>query len=163
MYEQFLRNWLPEYNQQAKELNFTVHEIITLASIIEKESGQATEQATISSVFHNRLKNGMRLDSDPTLVYGLQDFDGVVLDKHKLTDSAYNTYKILGLPKGPIANPGKTAIEAALNPVESQYLYFVADAKGGHVFSTNLNDHINAVNAYRAALRSRTEQAQALQ
>lgn len=163
MYEEFLKNWLPEYNDKAKALNFTIHEILTLASLIEKESGQAAEQPTISSVFHNRLRNGMRLESDPTLVYGLKDFNGVVLDKHKDIESPYNTYKNFGLPKGPIANPGKTAIEAALNPAVSDYLYFVADGKGGHVFSANLNDHINAVNAYRAGLRNRENQVQALQ
>jgi UPF0755 protein len=163
MYEEFLKHWLPEYNDKSKEMNFTVHEIITLASVIEKESGNAEEQPKVSSVFHNRLKNGMRLESDPTLVYGVKDFNGVVLDKHKEIESPYNTYKNFGLPKGPIANPGKTAIEAALNPATTDYLYFVADGKGGHVFSTNLTDHINAVNAYRQAIRERTQQPQVVQ
>ena len=155
MLEEFHKNWDSKYNDRLKELGFTLHEIITLASVIEKESGQKAEQKTISSVFYNRLINGMRLESDPTLVYGLLDFDGVVLNKHKETDSPYNTYKNAGLPKGPICSPGKTAIEAALYPDKTEFLFFVADGNGGHVFSKTLKDHNEAVRNYRQIMSSR--------
>lgn len=153
--EQFVKNWKPEYTARLKELNMTMHEIITLASIIEKESGNFKEQPFISSVFHNRLKSNMMLQSDPTLVYGVKDFNGVVLNKHKAIDSPYNTYMYIGLPPGPIANPGSSAIRAALYPEQSDYLYFVADGQGGHVFSENLADHNKAVRRYRSLMKSR--------
>ncbi len=157
MVEQFYKKWKPEYDQRLTELNLSKHEIITLASIIEKESGNQSEQPLISSVFHNRLRSGMKLESDPTLVYGLQDFNGVVLNKHKETESPYNTYKNFGLPPGPIANPGQSAIRAALYPEDSDFLFFVADGKGGHKFSTNLREHNDAVRDYRNMIREAKE------
>lgn len=161
MVEQFYKQWKPEYDQRLLELNLSKHEIITLASIIEKESGNQSEQPLVSSVFHNRLRNGMKLESDPTLVYGLQDFNGVVLNKHKETESPYNTYKNFGLPPGPIANPGMTAIKAALYPEDSEFLFFVADGKGGHKFSTNLREHNDAVRDYRNIISQAKEAAAA--
>lgn len=155
MLEEFHKNWSSEYNDRLAELNFTIHEIITLASIIEKESGNSEEQPIIASVFYNRLKNGMRLESDPTLVYGNKTYGGVVTNKHKNTESPYNTYKNYGLPPGPICNPGKTAIKAALYPAETDYIFFVADGKGGHVFTKTLREHNEAVRAYRAILKEK--------
>jgi len=127
----------------------TMEEVVTLASIIEKETGNPFERPIISSVFHNRLKKGMRLESDPTVIYGVHDFDGKITKKHLKAMTPYNTYMISGLPPGPIANPGKAAIEAALKPTESNYLFFVSKNDGTHVFSETYRDHVNAVNKYQ--------------
>lgn len=132
------------------EINLGDREIVTLASIIEKESGEPSERNMISEVFHNRLKLGMRLESDPTVIYALgTSFDGdLTREKLKMT-SNYNTYRISGLPPGPIANPGKASLEAALNPTNFNYLYFVSKGEGRHEFSTNYRDHLKAVNKYQ--------------
>ena len=108
------------------------------------------EQPVVSSVFHNRLTNGMRLQSDPTVIYGAKNYAGDLKEEH-LRDSSnpYNTYVISGLPPSPIANPGETAIRAALFPEQTNYLYFVADGQGRHVFSTTLAEHNEAVNRYQ--------------
>jgi UPF0755 protein len=131
-------------------INLSDQEIVTLASIIEKETGEPSERSMISEVFHNRLRLGMRLESDPTVIYGLgNEFDGdLTREKLKMT-SNYNTYLISGLPPGPIANPGKASLEAALNPTDFNYLYFVANGDGGHEFSTNYRDHVKAVHKYQ--------------
>lgn len=155
MVDQFYGRWDESYNRRLQELGFTMQEILTLASIIEKESGNAKEQSLISSVFHNRLRNGMKLESDPTLVYGIKDYGGEVLNKHKEIDSPYNTYKNFGLPPGPICNPGEDAINAALYPEESEYLFFVADGNGGHRFSATLREHNEAVRQYRALMQQK--------
>lgn len=155
MLDELHKNWPPEFQERADEINLTQHEVLTLASIIQKESGNVEEQPLVSSVFHNRLRQSMRLQSDPTLVYADPDYEGVVLNKHKERENPYNTYKNFGLPPGPICNPGATAIKAALYPQESDYLYFVADAKGGHVFSQTLDQHNKAVKAYRNALAAK--------
>jgi UPF0755 protein len=122
------------------------HEVLTLASIIQKETGRLEEMPLISSVFHNRLKKGMMLQADPTVIYAIADFDGNLTKAHLQTDSPYNTYMHFGLPPGPIANPGDDAVRAALYPIESDYLYFVADGTGGHMFNTTLDEHNRAVN-----------------
>jgi UPF0755 protein len=137
------------WRSRAAELGLTVHEVVTLASIIEKETGAAHERELISSVFHNRLKNGMRLEADPTVIYGLKTFDGNLTREHLKTPTPYNTYTIRGLPPGPIANPGKAALHAALFPADSNYLFFVARGDGTHAFSTNLRDHQAAVRKYQ--------------
>jgi UPF0755 protein len=131
-------------------INLSDQEIVTLASIIEKETGEPSERNMISEVFHNRLRLGMRLESDPTVIYALgNNFDGdLTREKLKIT-SNYNTYLISGLPPGPIANPGKASLEAALNPTDFNYLYFVANGVGGHEFSTNYRDHVKAVHKYK--------------
>ncbi len=135
-------------NQPDSSLRFG--EIITLASIIEKETGNKDEYRLISSVFHNRLKKGMRLQADPTVIYGLPDFDGNIRKKDLRYDSPYNTYRYRGLPPGPISNPGLPAIEAAYNPAETDYLYFVATkSEGRHYFSSNLREHNRAVAKYQ--------------
>ena len=139
----------PEWKARAGELGFSVHEIVTLASVVEKETGDASERPLIASVFHNRLKRGMRLDSDPTVIYGIKNFNGNLTKKNLRTRTPYNTYMIKGLPPGPIANPGKKAIEAVLFPAETRYLYFVAKNNGTHKFSTNLSDHNSAVRKYQ--------------
>ena len=125
------------------------HEIVILASMIEKEAGNDSEKGQISAVFHNRLKAGMRLECDPTVIYGLgADFNGNITKKDLEVVTPYNTYKIFGLPAGPIANSGKESISAALNPSGVDYLFFVSRGDGTHVFSSNYKDHINSVNKY---------------
>jgi UPF0755 protein len=138
-----------EWRQQAHRLGLSIHQVVTLASIIEKETGEASERPIISSVFHNRLKKNMRLESDPTVIYDIQDFDGNLTRKHLNADSLYNTYRIRGLPPGPIASPGAKALEAALFPADTPYLYFVSKKDGTHAFSTNLRDHNRAVGKYQ--------------
>ena len=138
-----------EYQARAKELGFTTHQIVTLASIVEKETGAAHERPLIASVFHNRLKKRMRLESDPTVIYGIKDFDGNITRRHLKTKTPYNTYRRRGLPLGPIASPGQKAIEAVLYPASSAFLYFVSKKDGTHQFSTNLRDHNSAVRKYQ--------------
>jgi len=137
------------YKEQAKKLGFSTHQAVTLASIIEKETGDPEERPVISSVFHNRLKKKMRLESDPTVIYWTKDFDGNIKKRHLETLTPYNTYKIKGLPPGPIANPGIKAIEAALFPADTGFLYFVSKKDNTHKFSTNIRDHNKAVRKYQ--------------
>ena len=127
-----------------KELNMTQHQILTLASIIEGEAILDNERPLISSLYHNRLKKGMRLQADPTIQYILDGPPRRLLIKHLEIDSPYNTYKYSGLPPGPINNPGKASILAAIFPAETNYLYMVAVGDGSHTFSTNLTDHNRA-------------------
>jgi UPF0755 protein len=149
MVERFKAQLQPVWEQRAKELNFSVHQIVTLASIIEKETGAPSERPIIASVFHNRLKKKMRLESDPTVIYGIPNFDGNIKRHHLQTWTPYNTYKIRGLPPGPIANPGRASIEATLYPDQTDFLYFVAKKDGTHHFSTNIKDHNRAVRKYQ--------------
>ena len=121
-----------------------------LASIIEKETGRAEDRTQISAVFINRLRLGMPLQTDPTVIYGLgQSFDGNLRKQHLRTDNAYNTYRRGGLPPTPIALPGAASLSAALHPAASQALYFVARGDGSSVFSNTLDDHNRAVNTYQ--------------
>jgi len=138
-----------EWQVRAKELGFSIHELLTLASIIEKETGNASERPQISSVFHNRLKKNMRLESDPTVIYGIENFDGNIKKIHLQTVTAYNTYQINGLPPGPIANPGALSIQAALYPAQTRYLYFVSKKDTTHHFSETFQEHNKAVIRYQ--------------
>lgn len=134
---------------QAAKHKLNLHQLVTLASIIEKETGKVEEMPLISSVFHNRLKRGIQLQTDPTVIYGLTDFDGNLTRKHLKSKTPYNTYIIRGLPPGPIASPGLNALRAAAEPAESKYLYFVARGDGSHQFSTSLKEHNRAVQKYQ--------------
>ncbi len=145
----------PERVQQAEAMQFTFHEIVTLASLIEKETGLGKERKLISSVFHNRLAKKMRLQTDPTVIYAMVNFDGNIRKKDLSIDSPYNTYKHFGLPPGPIASPGLESIQAALDPEETDFLYFVSRKDGSHQFSTNYKDHIRAVQKYQLSHRVR--------
>jgi UPF0755 protein len=149
MLQAFRAAFPPEWERRAAEIGFSVHEAVTLASIIEKETGDPSERPLISSVFHNRLKRGMRLETDPTVIYGLTDFDGNLTRRHLETPTPFNTYIIRGLPPGPIANPGKEALMAALYPASTEYVFFVSKNNGTHQFSTNLADHNRAVLHYQ--------------
>ncbi len=149
MVRRFKIVFTPEWEQAAHKRGLSIHQVLTLASIIEKETGAAFERPIISSVFHNRLKKGMRLETDPTVIYDIKDFSGNLTRKHLETPTPYNTYKIYGLPPGPIANPGARAIEAAVYPAETDFLFFVSKKDNTHKFSTNITDHNKAVRKYQ--------------
>ncbi|MDR1109486.1 MAG: endolytic transglycosylase MltG [Deltaproteobacteria bacterium] len=148
MTDHFKRVW-EKYDRQASSKGLSLNEVVTLASIVEKETGAASERPLIASVFFNRLKKKMRLQTDPTVIYGLQDFNGNLTRADLETRHAYNTYVIDGLPPGPIANPGEEAIKAVLNPAPGRYLYFVSKNDGTHHFSETLAEHNRMVNRYQ--------------
>ncbi len=153
MVSRFRAVFAADWERRAAEIGLTPHQVVTLASIVEKETGEPSERPLIASVFHNRLKRGMRLETDPTVIYGLKHFDGNLTRRHLETATPYNTYLIKGLPPGPIASPGRDALHAALYPAQSDYLFFVSKNNGTHQFSTNLADHNRAVQHYQAAAR----------
>jgi UPF0755 protein len=149
MVNQFWKNVTPEMIKRAGELGFNTHQLVTLASVIGKETGDDAEKPIISAVFHNRLRKKMRLQSDPTAVYDMDNFKGKVLRSHLRRNSLYNTYVIKGLPPGPIANPGVTSLNAVLYPASVKYLYFVSKKDGSHFFSSSLVEHNHASNRYK--------------
>ncbi|MFU9135659.1 endolytic transglycosylase MltG [Erwinia tasmaniensis] len=130
------------------------NDLVTMASIVEKETAIGPERSQVASVFINRLRLGMRLQTDPTVIYGMGDrYKGSLTRKDLETPSDWNTYIIPGMPPGPIAMPGKPSLEAAAHPLKTDFLYFVADGKGGHTFTTNLASHNRAVQAWRLAVK----------
>ena len=143
------RDVFKPFQERAEQLGMTLEEVITLASIVEKETGQAEERPIIASVFLNRLKKGMRLETDPTVIYGIKEFNGNLTRKDLAHPTPYNTYVIRGLPPGPIANPGKEAIKAVLYPANSDYLFFVSKKDGTHYFSRTFPEHNKAVDIYQ--------------
>lgn len=144
----FLAVW-DSLAQEARASGLTRHQIVTLASIVEKETGAPKERPLIAAVFLNRLKKGMRLQSDPTVIYGLEDFDGNLTRRHLQTLTPYNTYRVKGLPPSPIANPGRESMEAVIHPAAVDYLYFVAKGDDTHHFSATLSEHNRAVTRYQ--------------
>lgn len=147
--DQFLEVWR-EIEPQARRQNLSMLEVVTLASIVEKETAAPDERPLIASVFRNRLRRGMRLETDPTVIYGIPDFDGNLRRRDlENAENPYNTYQIPGLPPGPIANPGADALRAVVNPAESDYLFFVSRNDGTHVFSETYVEHVRAVDQYQ--------------
>lgn len=135
----------PSILQKMKQLDFSIHETLTLASIIEKETSVDEERPLIAAVFLNRLHRNMRLQSDPTVIYALPSFDGDLRRRDLFYKSPYNTYRNKGLPPGPIASPGFASIRAVLDPADVDYLYFVATRTGRHKFSKTYEEHKKAV------------------
>ena len=149
MVEKLWQTLTPALREQMERRQMTLHETLTLASVIEKETSVGEERRLISAVFHNRLKRQIPLQSDPTVIYGLEEFDGNIRKKDLSSASPYNTYRVRGLPPGPIASPGAEAIAAALNPADASYLYFVSRNDGTHEFSSTLTQHNEAVERYQ--------------
>ncbi len=157
LYNSFWKFMNDSLQARAKNIGFTVHEVVTLASIIKGETSSPEDMPRISGVYHNRLKIGMMLQADPTIQYLRKDGWRRLLDKDLRINSPYNTYKYAGLPPGPINNPGKDAVLAALYPEDNNYLYFVADGKGGHKFSSAYSQHLKNVNEYRKFIKSQNQ------
>lgn len=149
MVEQFDGIFTSMMEEQARKLGFSRHDVVTLASLVEKETGVEAERPLVSAVFHNRLSTGIPLQSDPTVIYGLEDFTGDLTRKDLHKRSPYNTYLIQGLPLGPICNPGLSSIWAALFPAQVPYLYFVSKNDGTHFFSETIREHNRAVDIYQ--------------
>ena len=150
--DQFKKTFSDEEKGRAEELGMTIREVVILASIIEKETSLPGERSLVSAVFHNRLRIGMKLDCDPTIVYALKQagkYKGRLYTKDLKLDSPYNTYLNRGFPPGPIANPGQASLKAALYPADVKYLYFVSRNNGSHQFSLTFREHQNAVNKYQ--------------
>ena len=148
MVNQFWKKFTPKMRERAHDIGMTIPQVITLASMIGKESGYKDEKPLVSAVFYNRLKKGMKLQSDPTSVYDLKYFNGNIKRKHLIRNTPYNTYVITGLPRGPIANPAIDSLHAALYPAPVNYLYFVSNNNGAHQFSSSLSAHNKAVLKY---------------
>lgn len=156
MVRQFEQEWEPQWDQQLQQLKMNRNDVVTLASIIEREAKRAEERPVISAVYHNRLRLGMPLQADPTVQYALGHHTERVLYKDLDVDSPYNTYRHPGLPPGPIASPGRASIVAALYPANVPYLYFVAFPDGHHEFHVSYAEHTQTV---REARRARAESA----
>jgi UPF0755 protein len=149
MVRRFQRKFTPEMERKAKEEGLTRNQIVTIASIIEKETGVEAEKPMVSAVIRKRLSLGMPLQMDPTIIYGLKKFGGNLTKKDLKTPNSYNTYLTPGLPPGPICNPGLSALKAAIYPSDTDYLYFVSRNDGSHRFSRTLKEHNEAVMVYR--------------
>ena len=149
MVEGLFHVWGTDYQTQAAHLHLSLHQVLTLASVIEKETGAKEERELIAAVFHNRLRKKIPLQSDPTVIYGLPAFDGNIHKRDLSSRSPYNTYRVQGLPPGPIGSPGAQSIHAALFPAQASYLYFVSRNDGTHHFSSTLAEHNQAVEKYQ--------------
>lgn len=155
LHERLLEVITQELKAKMQEAHLTLHEVLTLASIIEKETGVFGERPRIASVFFNRLTLGMKLQTDPTVVYTIKDFLGNITKQDLMNDHPYNTYIHQGLPPGPIASPGLLAIRAVLWPETTNFLYFVSKNDGSHVFCPNLKCHEKAVKFWQLDFRKR--------
>jgi UPF0755 protein len=144
MVAQFERVFGADLRAEAAARQLSVREAVTLASLIEKETAQDAERPIVSAVYHNRLRLGMPLQCDPTVIYALMDagtWNGNLTRADLQVDSPYNTYRYAGLPPGPIASPGRPSLEAAVRPADVGYLYFVSRNDGTHVFASTLSEH----------------------
>lgn len=148
LHRRFLRAWEP-LAPEAEKLGLSRLQAVTLASIIERETSLDAERPLVSAVYHNRLKKNMPLQADPTVIYGVEDFDGNLTRDHLRHDTPYNTYTRPGLPPGPICSPGLASLRAAVRPAQADYLYFVAKGDGSHQFSKAYRSHVNAVNRFQ--------------
>ena len=148
MADTFEARWSPGWNARLDTLGLTRHELVTLASIIEGEDPTDTDRPLVSSVYHNRLERGLRLQADPTVVYA-RESRRRLYHKHYRLESEYNTYRVNGLPPGPIGQPSRESLLAALYPAETDFLYFVATADGRHLFSTTYREHLATIRAIR--------------
>ena len=155
MIAQYRRVFNADFQQRADEIGMSEYEILTLASIVEKETGTDSDRPIIASVFHNRIKRRMRLDSDPTVIYGLKKFNGNLTRKHLRAKTPYNTYTRYGLPPTPISNPGRASIESVLYPAKGNFLYFVARGDGSSKFSKTLREHNKAVWYFQKVRKNR--------
>ena len=159
MVEEFRAQWTDEDREGLAASGYTLHQAVTLASVVEKETGAAHERPRIAAVFANRLRKGMRLQSDPTVIYGILrtrgTFDGNLRRNDLREDTPYNTYTRGGIPPGPIASASMASIRAVLAPEDTAYLYFVSQNDGTHYFSRTLREHTNAVNRFQRGGRSR--------
>ena len=151
MLNEFRQRWTEKFDKDARNLGLTAYEVVTLASVIEKEAQSKSERPRIASVFHNRLTRKWRLQADPTVLYALGNPKRLLTKADLRVDSPYNTYKHRGLPPGPIANPGIDSIIAALRPEKTDYLYFVAIGEGKHHFSKTLSEHNRMIRKIRRA------------
>ncbi|HMC31027.1 MAG TPA: endolytic transglycosylase MltG, partial [Candidatus Angelobacter sp.] len=148
------------FRQEAKQIGLSsdVHRVVTMASIVEKETAAPEERPLVASVYYNRLEKGIAFDADPTVIYAALlegRYRGAIYQSDLQNNSPYNTYKNAGLPPGPIANPGRSALLAAMRPAQSRYLYFVSDNNGRHRFASTLEEHNQNVLAYRRAAGAR--------
>jgi UPF0755 protein len=158
MVGRFQKAMTPELREQAAARGLSVRELVTLASLVEKETGKAEERTIVAGVYTNRLRIGMGLQCDPTVIYALMlagRYDGNIRKGDLQIDSPYNTYRYAGLPPGPIAAPGEASLHAAANPADVPYFYFVSRNDGSHVFSTTYEEHNRAVNEYQRRRPSR--------
>jgi UPF0755 protein len=158
MVARFQKVMTPELQSQASARGLSVRELTTLASLVEKETGKPEERTVVAGVYSNRLKIGMGLQCDPTVIYALMlagRYDGNIRRDDLKIDSPYNTYRYAGLPPGPIAAPGEASLQAAANPADVPYLYFVSRNDGSHVFSTTLDEHNRNVNEFQRRRSSR--------
>jgi UPF0755 protein len=158
MVKRFEQRWRPEWSGRADTLQLSRHDLLTLASIVEREAKLPRERAIIAAVYWNRLRRGMLLQADPTVQYALPEYQTRLLNKHLTVQSRYNTYRYKGLPPGPIGAPGAASIQATLYPASVPYLYFVAHPDGHHEFRTKLEEHNAAVRVARRAWRRVREQ-----
>jgi len=149
MVHQFKKVFGPDLASRASPLGISERDAVIIASIIEKETSLPEEKPLVSAVFHNRLKRRIPLQSDPTVIYGIKNFDGNLTRQHLLTPTPYNTYLMAGLPPTPICNPGKVSLVAALSPAAVPYFYFVSRNDGTHYFSTDIEEHNRAVSKYQ--------------
>ena len=152
MVEGFEKALAPETLSAAEARGLSVRELVTLASIVEKETGKPEERPLVAAVYSNRLKIGMALQCDPTVIYALERanrYNGNLTRENMQIDSPYNTYRYPGLPPGPIANPGRASLEAAARPADVPYLYFVARGDGSHAFAATLEEHNRNVDQFQ--------------
>ncbi len=149
MVNEFFKRFDQPLRDEAEKNGFTLERLVTLASIVEKETGHPDERNLVSSVFHNRLAKKMRLESDPTIIYGIDNYDGDIRFKDIKKAHPYNTYTIKGLPPGPIASPGYATLLATLRPAETKFLFFVGNNAGRHMFSETYEQHLRYVDQYQ--------------